>query len=159
MKRNRSPRQKKTKNPPKTKPPLPPPELDPGMTAFFEELKRRRTEAGMTQDQMAERAELTPNYIGTVENGYRDPPLSTLMALAKGLGCELGALFGAQAPLSPLALEMATLFVEAPPAVQASILKLMRALEARQRQGPRKPTPSGRGLASPPPNHDQAPIR
>lgn len=39
----------------------------------------------MSLETLAERAELTPNYVGGIENGVRDPSLSTLIALAQGL--------------------------------------------------------------------------
>jgi transcriptional regulator with XRE-family HTH domain len=100
---------------------------------FCADLKRRRGELGMTLDQLADRSGLTPNYIGTIENGYRDPSLSTLASLAAGLGVSLGELFGPPRPLSHPAADMARLFGEAPEDLQAAILKLLHALAKKQR--------------------------
>jgi transcriptional regulator with XRE-family HTH domain len=52
---------------------------------FGKEVRRRREALGLTLEELAERAGLTPNYVGTVETGKRDPSLSTVLALAKGL--------------------------------------------------------------------------
>ena len=47
---------------------------------FGQEIRRRRKALGMTIEQLAEKAELTPNYLGTLEVGRRDPSLSTVLA-------------------------------------------------------------------------------
>ena len=52
---------------------------------FGREIRRRRETLGMTLEQLAESSKLTPNYIGTIENGKRDPSLSVVLDLAKGL--------------------------------------------------------------------------
>jgi transcriptional regulator with XRE-family HTH domain len=52
---------------------------------FGKVVSRRHETFGFTLEQLVERAELTPNYVGTVETGKRDPSLSTVLALAKGL--------------------------------------------------------------------------
>lgn len=47
----------------------------------------------MTLEELAERAGLTPNYVKEIENGHRDPSLSTVFSIAEGLGVEPGDLF------------------------------------------------------------------
>ncbi len=101
--------------------------------SFGREVRRRRKALGLTLEQLAEKSALTPNYIGTVENGRRDPSLSTVMALAKGLSIPPGELFGGVAELSPAALEAARLFEAAPADVQGAVLQLLRALPRRRR--------------------------
>jgi transcriptional regulator with XRE-family HTH domain len=115
----------KAKPTPKAKPKAPQGPLD---TTLYAEVKRRRMEAGLTLEQLAERANLTPNYIGTVEHGQRDPSLSTLQGLANGLNVSLAELFGPPPALSPAALEMAELFNDAPEDMQNATLKLLRAI-------------------------------
>src|SRR3954467_3123625 len=100
-------------------PPLP--------TIFGREVRRRRVALGLTLEQLAERSGLTPNYIGTVENGRRDPSLSTGVALAQGLGVPAGELVGGVAELGPIAMETARLVEGAPPDLQSAILELARA--------------------------------
>lgn len=107
----------------------------PDMPAFCAGLRRLRGDMGMTLDQLAERSGLTPNYIGTIENGYRDPSLSTLTALARGLGVPLGELFGQTRSLSHPATDMGRRFADAPDDLQAAILKLLHALAMRHRAG------------------------
>ena len=100
---------------------------------FGREVRRRRTALGITLEQLAERSGLTPNYIGTVENDRRDPSLSTIGALARGLGVPPGELLGGVGELSPEAIEAARLFETLPPEVQVAVAGLLRALQRRRR--------------------------
>ena len=77
--------------------------------ALGREVHRRRGALGLTLEQLAERSGLSPNYIGTVENGQRDPSLTTVLALAKGLGISPGQLLGGVAELNPTSKEAALL--------------------------------------------------
>ena len=56
------------------------------MATVEENLKRLRKAAGMTQEQLARRADLSLGYVQRLEVGRHDPPVSTLRALAKALG-------------------------------------------------------------------------
>jgi transcriptional regulator with XRE-family HTH domain len=89
---------------------------------------------GMTLEQLAESSRLTPNYIGTIENGKRDPSLSTVMALAKGLRVPPAELFGGLEGLSPAATEASLLFDIAPADVQDAVLKLLRSVGRRRQR-------------------------
>jgi transcriptional regulator with XRE-family HTH domain len=101
--------------------------------AFGREIRRRRSTLGLTLEQLAERSDLTPNYIGSVENGRRDPSLSTVLALAKGLGVGPAELLGSRDDLGPLATEAATLIEHLPPELQAAVLELLRVLARKRR--------------------------
>jgi transcriptional regulator with XRE-family HTH domain len=100
---------------------------------FGKEVRRRRTTLGLTLDQLAERAGLTPNYIGTVENGRRDPSLSTVIALARGLGVPTGELLGGVGELGPMAVEAARLLQGTPLDLQGAVIELLRAIGRRRR--------------------------
>ncbi len=102
--------------------------------AFGHEVRRRRLALGLTLEQLAERSSLTPNYIGTVEHGQRDPSLSTVLALARGLGVMAGELLGGIGQAGPLGLEAARLIEAQPPDVQEATLELLRSM-ARRRRG------------------------
>jgi transcriptional regulator with XRE-family HTH domain len=108
------------------------------------EIRRRRLAQTMTLDQLAESAGLTPNYIGTIENGKRDPSLSTILALARGLRTAPAELFGGIQDLSPAALEAGLLFESAAPEIQDAILQLLRSVSKRRRviktKGPSDPS-------------------
>ena len=96
-------------------------------------VKRRREGLGLTLEQLAERAGLSPNYVGTVEKGKRDPSLSTVLALAKALRVPAGDLLGGVHGLGAEAIEAGRLFEAAPADVQDAVLRLLRALARRRR--------------------------
>lgn len=52
---------------------------------FGENLKRRRMEAGMTQERLADLAKLDRTAIGLLERGKRTPRLDTILTLARAL--------------------------------------------------------------------------
>ena len=100
---------------------------------FGQEIRRRRQALGMTLEQLAEASKLTPNYIGTIENGKRDPSLSTVMALAQGLRLNPGELFGGLHDLSAAATEAGILFDGATPDIQDAVLALLRSVSRRKK--------------------------
>src|SRR5215217_7282825 len=103
---------------------------------FGEEIRRRRKSLNLTLEQLAERADLNPGYIGSMENGLRDPSLSTIAKLAHGFGIPMGALFDPVPVFSPNAFDFAKLFEKASPAIQAGILMMLR---SAAKHGPREP--------------------
>jgi transcriptional regulator with XRE-family HTH domain len=87
--------------------------------------RRLRQERGLTRRELGKNSGLSPNYIGGVELGQRDPSLSTVEALAMGLGIPVGELFGPTQPLSEEAREMAELFIEASEKMQRALLEVL----------------------------------
>jgi ribosome-binding protein aMBF1 (putative translation factor) len=53
---------------------------------FGKRLKRKRQEQDLTQEMLAEKAGLAPNYVGSVERGERNIGLENIVILAKALG-------------------------------------------------------------------------
>ena len=102
---------------------------------FGQEIRRRRKALGMTIEELAEKSGLTPNYLGTVEIGHRDPSLSTVLALAKGLSVAPAELFGGtvNGKQSLEAMEAARLFEGIAADAQDAVLRLLRALQRRRR--------------------------
>lgn len=92
------------------------------------EIRRRREAMGMTLEVLAARSRLTPNYIGTIENGQRNPSLSTLDKLARGLGIRTGNFFSSTGTFTAAAEEVGRLFDRAQPAVQDAILMILHQL-------------------------------
>jgi transcriptional regulator with XRE-family HTH domain len=88
--------------------------------------RRLRKERGLTRQELGDISGLSPNYIGGVELGQRDPSVSTVEALARGLGIPVAELFGPTQPLSEKAIEMARLFSEAPEKIQRALLDVLR---------------------------------
>lgn len=60
---------------------------------FGNAVRVARTTAGLTQEELAERAGLDRSYIGGVERGDRNPTLIVIEKIAGGLGITLAALF------------------------------------------------------------------
>lgn len=56
-------------------------------------VKALRAEYGLTQEDLAERADLDRSYVAGVEAGRRNPSLDAICKIAKGLGVPTGALF------------------------------------------------------------------
>ncbi len=99
------------------------------VVAFGCEVRRRRLERGWTLETLADVSGVTPNYIGSIENGLRNPTLATMARLAKGLGVPLGDLLG-MPKLSPEEVGVARLLMALPEEVRASVAGALGALVA-----------------------------
>lgn len=99
---------------------------DPRVVEVGREVRRRRKELGLTIEQLAERADLTANYIASIERGERDPSLSTVASIARGLGVPIPALLGKTPELSPYAHEMAAIFDHVPRKLQTALSLILR---------------------------------
>ena len=53
---------------------------------FGSVLRRLRRERGMTQEQLAEAADLHVNHVSFLERGMRTPSLDVVLQIARGLG-------------------------------------------------------------------------
>lgn len=53
---------------------------------FSENLRRLRLAAGMTQELLSEATQLDPGEISRLERGVRNPRLSTIVRISRGLG-------------------------------------------------------------------------
>jgi DNA-binding XRE family transcriptional regulator len=56
-------------------------------------IRGRRKQVGISQEQLAERAELSPKYLGEVERGSVNVSLDSLVRICKALAMRLGELF------------------------------------------------------------------
>jgi len=70
--------------------------------ALGETIKTLRKQRGMTQEQLAERAELHPTYIAKLESGERFPSLETLIELAGALDIPLSSIVKSLEPKKDL---------------------------------------------------------
>lgn len=55
-----------------------------------------RRQAGLTQAQLAEKADLSDNFIGLIERGEGHPTIQTINRIAEALGVRLGELFAGE---------------------------------------------------------------
>lgn len=58
---------------------------NPILLEFAKNVRQRRYELDITQEDLAERADFHVNYIGGIERGIRNPSLTTIIKLAKAL--------------------------------------------------------------------------
>lgn len=56
---------------------------------FASNMRRIRKSQGLTQEQVAERADLHPNYISSVERGERNISLQNIWKIAQALEIEM----------------------------------------------------------------------
>ncbi len=56
------------------------------LTNFGSNLRRQRDERKLTQEKLAEKANLDPTYISGIERGVRNPSLLSIVRIAKALG-------------------------------------------------------------------------
>lgn len=56
-------------------------------------VRKRRQELGLTQEQLAHDAELTMRYLGAVERGQQNPSIRILARICAALHCDIPDLF------------------------------------------------------------------
>ena len=59
------------------------------MRAFAAELKARRSELGISQEDLAHRSDVNRTFVAKLELAQNQPTLTVLLKLAGGLGVEL----------------------------------------------------------------------
>jgi transcriptional regulator with XRE-family HTH domain len=100
---------------------------------FGKTVRKRRQALKMTLEKFAERAKLSPNYLGTIEAGKRDPSLSTVVGIAKALGTPPAELLGGVNELGPVGTEAGRIIEGLAEEVQESLLSFLRSLARRRR--------------------------
>ncbi|WP_371229068.1 helix-turn-helix domain-containing protein [Pseudomonas sp. QE6] len=60
--------------------------------AFGKVLRRKRKEAGLSQEKLAEKADIQRNYVSLLERGEYQPTISVIFTLAAALECSPSAL-------------------------------------------------------------------
>ncbi len=63
------------------------------LDSFGKNVKRQREAKGLTQEKLAEKAELDPTYISGIERGVRNPSILSVVRIAKALGTDSADLF------------------------------------------------------------------
>lgn len=59
------------------------------VAAFAMALSKERARAGLTQEELAARADVSARFVSQLETARRQPSLSALQALSSGLGMRL----------------------------------------------------------------------
>ena len=58
-------------------------------TAFATVLKKHRSASGISQELLAEKADIHPTHVGLIERSLRNPSLKVAKAIADALGLSL----------------------------------------------------------------------
>ena len=58
-----------------------------------ERVKKYRKQKDVTQEELANKINVTPTYIGFIEQGQRNPSIKTADKIARALGVKLSELF------------------------------------------------------------------
>ncbi|MGA8016852.1 MAG: helix-turn-helix domain-containing protein [Candidatus Dormiibacterota bacterium] len=99
--------------------------LDP--LVFGRRLRHLRRQAGMTLGSLGHRVGRPPSYLSQLENGHREPRLSTVNQLATALGCRPADLLAAAAPNRRAELEVALARIQEDPLHRSLQLPHLRA--------------------------------
>ena len=67
---------------------------------FGQHLKRLRLQYGMTQQQLAEKADISISFLGNIERGLKSPTIETVQKIATALGMSMAELFEPEAKLT-----------------------------------------------------------
>ena len=57
-------------------------------------IRRLRKEKQLTQEQLAEAAEISLSFLGHIERGTRKPSVQTIVLIADALGCSVDEILG-----------------------------------------------------------------
>lgn len=68
------------------------------MSVFSDNLKRIRTEAGLSQGEFAEKLGMPQSYVSRLERGIHNPAVDVAVQLAKALGVTVEYLIGEPEP-------------------------------------------------------------
>jgi XRE family transcriptional regulator, fatty acid utilization regulator len=98
--------------------------LDP--LVFGRRLRHYRRQAGLTLEALGQAVGRPPSYLSQLENGHREPRLSTVNDLAGALGCRSADLLDGAAPNRRAELEVALAHMQDDPHYQALRLPYLR---------------------------------
>lgn len=68
------------------------PKRDKILTDFGRNVSRLRNDAGLSQDKLAEKADLDRTYLSGIERGVRNPGIKSVLRIARALNVSLDKL-------------------------------------------------------------------
>jgi len=60
-----------------------------------EEIRKARVAAGLTQEELAYRADISRQYVSLLELGQKSPTVDVLISLCRAMGASAGAMISA----------------------------------------------------------------
>jgi DNA-binding XRE family transcriptional regulator len=79
-------------------------ELDEALTSLAGNLREERTRAGLTLEQVAQRADLSTAHLSRLESGDRQPSVAALISLSRALGVSMSTLLGERRSLPAIGM-------------------------------------------------------
>jgi transcriptional regulator with XRE-family HTH domain len=98
-------------------------------------IRERRTEQGLTQEALGERANVSAIHISNIERGEIDAGLDVVERIAAALNVPIGSLVGELVQLSEKAVEFGRAFDQASPELQTAILTFLGTLNRERGKG------------------------
>jgi predicted transcriptional regulator/transcriptional regulator with XRE-family HTH domain len=93
---------------------------------FGHRLRHARRRRGLTLGQLSAAVGRPPSYLSQLENGHKEPRLSTINQLAAALACPISDLFDSSPPNRRAELEVAFARIQQDPSYEALQLPLIR---------------------------------
>lgn len=104
------------------------------MEDLMERMGRRiraaRSAAQLTQESLAERADLHPSYVGQLERGHREPSLKAVKKVADALGLEFHTLFAPLDSDAAFSSEVSAIISDVPDEKRDGLVLALRQLAA-----------------------------
>ena len=102
------------------------------LKAVGSHIRSLRKARKLSQEQLAERADLHYSMVGSVERGERNITLENLAKIAKGLGVPLRDLFPAESQQAESAKELVALLAVADQSTSELILSVARLIQEKR---------------------------
>lgn len=92
-------------------------------SSFGKKLRSARTSKGLTQFELAEKINISPNFLGDIERGIKLPSLPTLILLCNTLKVSLDYLFAGSLDNLEVEEEVAEYFTDKQLKVMKNVIK------------------------------------
>ncbi len=99
-------------------------------------IKQVRKERGLTQEQLSQLVDLSPNYLSNIETGLKTPKLDTFVAIINALKCDANSLLTdvVDTTTAQESGQLSKALAELPANEQRRILKIVEVLVAEAKQ-------------------------
>ncbi len=95
-----------------------------------------RKERGLTQEQLSQLVDLSPNYLSNIETGLKTPKLDTFVEIINALRCDANSLLAdvVDATTAKESGQLSKALAELPASEQRRILKVVEVLVAESKK-------------------------
>ena len=93
-----------------------------------------RKERGLTQEQLSQLVDLSPNYLSNIETGLKTPKLDTFVEIINALQCDANSLLADVVDTAQESGQLSKALAELPASEQRRILKVVEVLIAESKK-------------------------